>query len=344
MAHSLGEIAELVQGQLTGDAAITITGVNDLSRAESDQISFLGNSRYIKQALQSKAAAVLIPLSAAGEFPVAVIRTENPSKAFAQVAALFAPASPAWSAGIHPTALIAEDVDLGADLQIGPYVVIERGVRLEDGVHIGAGSYIGHQAVIGKGSFIYPNVNIRERSILGQRVIIHCGAVIGSDGFGYEFEAGRYLKVPQTGFVQIDDDVEIGANTTIDRGRFDKTWIQTGCKIDNLVMIAHNVVIGAHSVIVAQVGISGSSALGKYNTVAGQSALVGHVKTADKVTITAWTAVTKDITEPGVYRGGPAKPVRESMEIEALTQRLPEIYQRLKVLEKSAQLKNEGRQ
>ncbi|NJK90707.1 MAG: UDP-3-O-(3-hydroxymyristoyl)glucosamine N-acyltransferase [Blastochloris sp.] len=337
MAHRLAELAVLVGGELVGDGGHLITGINDLGRAESGQISFLGNPRYIKQALQSKAGAILIPKSAAGEFPSAVIRVENPSAAFAQIAALFAPAPLEWTAGIHPTAVVAESAVLGSGVWVGPQVVIEPGARIGEGVHLGAGCYVGHETVLGDSCFLYPRVSIRERCVLGKRVMIHCGAVIGSDGFGYEFEKGRYVKVPQTGYVQVDDDVEIGANTTIDRGRFDKTWIQEGCKIDNLVMIAHNVVIGAHSVVVAQVGLSGSSTLGKYNTIAGQSALVGHVKTADQVTITAWTAVTKDITTPGVYRGGPAKPVKDSMEIEALTQRLPELYARLKALEKAAQ-------
>jgi UDP-3-O-[3-hydroxymyristoyl] glucosamine N-acyltransferase len=337
MAHRLGELAQLVQGQLSGNAELEIAGVNDLGRAEADQISFLGNPRYIKQALQSKAGAILVPLQAEGQFPNALIRVENPSAAFAKIAALFTPAPVTWPEGIHPTAVIAPGVKLGRDVQIGPQVTVEEGVELGDRVHLGAGSYVGHDSVIGAESFIYPNVTIRERSRIGQRVILHAGVVIGSDGFGYEFQGGRFEKVPQTGYVQLDDDVEVGANSTIDRGRFDKTWIKRGTKIDNLVIVAHNVVVGEHSILVAQAGIAGSATLGNYNTVGGQSAVVGHVKVADKVSITAWTAVTKDIHQPGIYRGGPAKPMRESMEIEALTQRLPEIYERLKALEKKVE-------
>ena len=337
MARSLGDIAALVQGQLSGDASLEIKGVNDLSRAGPDQISFLGNPRYIKQALQSKAGAILVPTQAPGNFPTALIRVDNPSTAFAKVAALFTPPLIQWATGIHPSAVIAPSAAIGQGVHIGAHVTVEDGARLADGVHVGAGSYIGHEVVIGENSFIYPNVTVRERCLLGKRVILHAGVVIGSDGFGYEFLQDRYVKVPQTGYVQLEDDVEVGANSTIDRGRFDKTWIKQGTKIDNLVIVAHNVVVGEHSILVAQAGIAGSATLGSYNTVGGQAAIVGHVKITDKVSITGWSAVTKDITQPGVYRGGPAKPMKESLEIEALTQRLPEIYERLKALEKASQ-------
>jgi UDP-3-O-[3-hydroxymyristoyl] glucosamine N-acyltransferase len=333
VARTLGEITALVGGTLEGDAAAPITGINDLGRAEPGQLSFLGNSRYAKAARATRASGVLIPSDFQGALPCATIRVANPSAAFARVVAAFAPAPVEWMPGIHPTAVVDPAAVVGSGAHIGPHAVVEAGAVLGEGVHLGAGAYVGHEARLGDGCFLHPRATVRERCLLGRRVILHCGAVIGSDGFGYDFQGGKYVKIPQVGTVQIDDDCEIGANTTIDRGRFDKTWIQEGCKIDNLVMIAHNVVVGKHSVIVAQVGISGSSSLGAYNTVAGQSALVGHVKTADQVTITAWTAVTKDITAPGVYRGGPAKPMRESMEIEALTQRLPELYQRLRALE-----------
>lgn len=333
MALTLAEIAALVGGTLEGDPSISITGINDLSRAVPGQLSFLGNSRYAKAALSTRAAAVLIPPDFSTPLPCATIRVPNPSAAFARVVAAFAPPPVSWTPGIHPTAVVHPTASLGQNIHIGPHAVVEEGAVIGDHVHLGAGTYVGHYARIGEHSFLHPRAVVRERCLLGRRVILHCGAVIGSDGFGYDFQDGKYVKIPQVGYVQIDDDCEIGANTTIDRGRFDKTWIQEGCKIDNLVMIAHNVVIGKHTVIVAQVGISGSSSLGAYNTVAGQSAFVGHVKTTDRVTITAWTAVTKDITQPGIYRGGPAKPMRESMEIEALTQRLPELYRRLRALE-----------
>ena len=334
VSRTLAEIAVLVDGVLEGDGALVCRGINDLSRATGDQLSFLGNTRYVKAALATSAAAVLVPRDFSGALPCALIRVDNPSAAFARVIGLFVLPAITWSAGIHPTAVVDPASRLGVGVHVGAHATVEAGAVLGDRVHIGAGAYVGHDVRMGDDCFLHPHAVVRERCLLGRRVILHPGAVVGSDGFGYDFQGGKYVKIPQVGFVQIDDDCEIGANTTIDRGRFDKTWIQEGCKIDNLVMIAHNVVVGKHTVIVAQVGISGSSTLGAYNTVAGQSALVGHVKTADKVTITAWTAVTKDITAPGVYRGGPAKPMRESMEIEALTQRLPELVKRLRDLEK----------
>ncbi|MDR2462943.1 MAG: UDP-3-O-(3-hydroxymyristoyl)glucosamine N-acyltransferase [Verrucomicrobiales bacterium] len=332
--HNLGEIAMLVGGELAGDPNLAISGINDLARATAGQISFLGNSRYAQAAKNSNAGAILVPADSDLSLPAAQIRVKNPSAAFAMVFTLFAPDPIQWETGVHPAACVSPSAKLGADVHIGPGAVIEADADIGDGAHIGAHGYVGHETVIGSGTFLYPNVTIRERSVIGRRVIIHSGAVIGADGFGYEFHNGRHVKVPQLGYVQIDDDVEIGANTTIDRGRFDKTWIQEGCKIDNLVMIAHNVVVGAHSIIVAQCGISGSTTIGKYVTIAGQSAVVGHIKVADQVTVTGWTAVTKDIPKSGVYRGAPAKPMKESMRIEALTMKLPELYERLQALEK----------
>jgi UDP-3-O-[3-hydroxymyristoyl] glucosamine N-acyltransferase len=332
--YSLGEIAALVDGQLAGDPGLMISGINDLGRATAGQISFLGNPRYAQAARESKAGAILVPANGELDLVVAQIRVANPSAAFAKVFTLFAPEPIKWEAGVHPSASVAANVKLGANIHIDPNAVIDADSEIGDNTHIGAGVYIGHETKIGSDTFIYPNVTIRERSVIGNRVILHPGVVLGADGFGYEFQQGRHVKVPQLGFVQVDDDVEIGANATIDRGRFDKTWIQEGCKIDNLVMIAHNVVVGAHSVIVAQCGISGSSTIGKYVTIAGQSAVVGHIKVADQVTVTGWTAVTKDIAKAGVYRGAPAKPMKESMRIEALTMKLPELYERIQVLEK----------
>jgi len=337
MNRRLGDIAALVEGRLVGDPDRMISGINDLMHATSGQISFLANTRYAPAARASLADAMLVPLDCTLALNCAVIHVANPSAAFAKVVEWYAPAPLSWMPGVHPTAVIHPSVVLGRDVFVGPHVVVEAGSVLGDRVHCGAGVYIGHECKIGPETFLYPRVTLRERTLLGARVRIHSGVVIGSDGFGYEFQGGQHVKVPQVGYVQIDDDVEIGANTTIDRGRFDKTWIQQGVKIDNLVMIAHNVVVGAHSIIVAQCGLSGSSSLGSHVTMAGQSALVGHVKVGDKITITGWTAVTKNLTGPGIYRGAPAKPIKEAMEIEALTMRLPEVYERLRALEKKAE-------
>ncbi len=334
MSRHLADIAALVGGELSGNPDREISGINDLGRATPEQISFLGNPRYLPAAKESRAGAILVEGGKQYELVADLIKVSNPSAAFAKVAALFQPPPLEWEAGIHPTAVLDPKAQVGKDVYIGPHAVIEAGVSVADRVHIGASAYIGHESKIGEDTFIHPNVVIRERTVIGKRVTVHPGVVLGSDGFGYEFQNGMHKKIPQLGYVQIDDDVEIGSNTTIDRGRFDKTWIQQGTKIDNLVMIAHNVVIGKNSIIVAQCGISGSSTLGNNVVVAGQSATVGHVKVADNVTLTAWSAASKDITKPGVYRGGPARPMAEAMKIEALTVRLPELYKRLQALEK----------
>lgn len=332
---TLGEIASLVGGALEGgDASTVVGGVNDLASATSDQVSFLDHPKYRRQALTTRAAALLIGLEENDQgITCPRIRVPKPSEAFGLLIERFLPSDEPWVPGIHPSACISDEVTVPASCQIGPGVVISRGTVLGERVRIEAGCFIGESVRIGDDSRLHPRVVVRERCIIGCRVILQPGAVIGSDGFGYIFRDGRHLKVPQVGIVQIDNDVEIGSNTTIDRGRFGRTWIKEGTKIDNLVMVAHNVSIGPHAIIVAQCGISGSSHLGAYVTMAGQSAVVGHVDVGDQVTLTAWTAVTKDIPEKGIYRGGPAKPMRESMKIEALTMRLPELYKRIQALE-----------
>jgi UDP-3-O-[3-hydroxymyristoyl] glucosamine N-acyltransferase len=212
--------------------------------------------------------------------------------------------------------------------------VIEDDVVVGEGTTIEAHSFIGEGTRIGKGCHIYPGVVIREYTEIGDRVIIHSGAVIGADGFGYELRDGRHEKVPQRGIVQIDQDVEIGANTTIDRGRFDRTWIQEGVKIDNLVQIGHNVVVGAHSIIVAQAGISGSTVLGRYVTIAGQAGLTGHLEVGDGATIAAQSGVAKNVPARAVLAGRHAMPLRESLKVEAALRRLPELLERVRDLEK----------
>jgi UDP-3-O-[3-hydroxymyristoyl] glucosamine N-acyltransferase len=331
----LGELAALVRGDLTGDPERMISGVADLRSAGKDQLSFLANTKYAAAAQATGAGAILADRKAAAAFSCDVIRVDNPSAAFAVVADLFAPPPVSWPPGIDPKASVDPSATIGPGASIGPCAVIEAGAVIGAGTRVGAGCYVGHETAVGENCLLYPNVTIRERCVVGNRVILHPGAVIGSDGFGYEFEKekGRFAKIPQTGYVRIDDDAEIGACTTIDRGRFDKTWIQQGAKIDNLVMIAHNVVVGAHSIIVAQSGLSGSSSTGSYVTLAGQVGTVGHIHIADQATVTGRSAVTKDVPPKQVWRGAPAKPIKESMEIEALTQRLPELYKRLRQLE-----------
>jgi UDP-3-O-[3-hydroxymyristoyl] glucosamine N-acyltransferase len=224
-------------------------------------------------------------------------------------------------------------VELGEGVSIQAHAVLEPGVRVGARTVIGAGVYLGHESCVGDDAWLYPNVVIRERSRLGNRVVIHSGTVVGSDGFGYETQKGRHVKIPQVGYVQIDDDVEIGANVAIDRGRFDRTWIQEGTKIDNLVQIAHNVTVGKHCFLVALSGIAGSTSLGNYVTLAGQSGIAGHLHIGDQVIIGAQSAVAKDAPPKIILSGRHAKPLREALKIEALTNRLPELLERIRQLE-----------
>lgn len=319
-----------------GEGAETvITGINDLRSAQPDQISFLGNSKYEPLAHLSHAAAILVSPKDSPKFSFTRIVVESPSAAFGKISALFAPEPVHDEPGVHPTAVLAPDVVLGEGVSIQPHAVIAAGVRLGARTVIGANSFIGERCVIGDDSRIYPLVTIRERTVIGARVIIHSGTVLGSDGFGYDFDAktGRHVKIAHTGFVQIDDDVEIGANTTVDRGRFGRTHIGEGAKIDNLVQIAHNVTIGAHSVIVSQTGISGSTSLGRYVTLAGQVGLAGHLTIGDRATIAAQSGLNKDVPPGAVLAGHHAVPIRESLKLEALTRRLPELLERIKALE-----------
>ncbi|HUB67532.1 MAG TPA: UDP-3-O-(3-hydroxymyristoyl)glucosamine N-acyltransferase [Candidatus Methylacidiphilales bacterium] len=335
--HTVRSITDHVNGTLLGEGAdaVVVTGINDLRSAGPSQISFLGNAKYEALARQSKAAAILVTARDAPRFTFTRIVVDSPSHAFAKISELFAPPPICDEPSIHPTAVISPDVTIGEGVGIGPHAVISSGVRLGPGAVIGANCFIGQEAVIGGKTRLYPLVTIRERCILGARVIIHSGAVIGADGFGYDFDpvTGRHVKIAHTGYVQIDDDAEIGANTTIDRGRFGRTHIGEGVKIDNLVMIAHNVTIGAHSIIVAQAGVSGSTSLGRYVTLAGQAGLAGHLNVGDRATITAQSGISKDVPAGAVLAGRHAAPIRESLKLEALVRRLPELAERLKMLE-----------
>ncbi len=334
--HTVRSLADHVGGTIIGDGAESvITGISDLRSAQPDQVSFLANAKYEPDAQASRAAAILVSPKDAPRFSFTRIVVESPSSAFGKISALFAPAPVRDEPGVHPSAVVASDVVLGEGVSIQAHAVIAAGVRLGARSVVGANSFIGEQTTIGDDTRLYPLVTVRERSVIGARVIIHSGAVIGSDGFGYDFDpkTGRHMKIAHTGYVQIDDDAEIGANTTIDRGRFGKTHIGEGVKIDNLVQIAHNVTIGAHSIVVSQTGISGSTALGRYVTLAGQVGLAGHLTIGDRATITAQSGLNKDVPPGAVLAGHHAMPIRESLKIEALTRRLPELVERLKALE-----------
>jgi UDP-3-O-[3-hydroxymyristoyl] glucosamine N-acyltransferase len=328
------ELAALVGGHVVGGTGREpITGVASVSDAIKGDITFFGNAKYLPALRSSLATCALVPEGFTENIAPIQIQVEKPSLAFSQVVGLFAPAPVEFPAGIHPSAVISPEARLGKNVSIQAHVVVEPGAEIGEGTFLGANAYIGHNTRIGTGCKIYPNVSIRERCVLGNRVIVHCGAVIGGDGFGFEMNNGHWVKIPQIGIVQIDDDVEIGANTTIDRARFGRTWIGEGTKVDNLVQIAHNVVVGKHSILVSQVGVSGSSRIGNYATLAGQVGVVGHIEIGDQAIVAAKSGVSKSVPAKQMWWGSPAAPIHEQKERVAHMNRLPKLIERVKRLE-----------
>ena len=324
--HRLKEISRLIGGEIVGDEETLITGISGIKEAKAGDLTFIANSKYL-HLLQSTRASAVITDSEVKKAPKPIIRTENPSLAFAKLAeTLMGSGIQEHPHGISPKAVLGKRVRLGKEVAVQPYVVIEDDVVIGDRTVIYAHSYVGRQTRIGNDCLIYPNVSIRERVEIGHRVIIHSGTVIGSDGFGFATVKGVHHKIPQMGTVIVEDDVEIGANVTIDRARFEKTVIGKGTKIDNLVQIAHNVVTGSNCIIVAQSGISGSTTLGNNVVLAGQSGIVGHIMIGDNVMVGAQAGVSKSIPSNTAVWGTPAKPLAKSKRLNAALQRLPELY------------------
>jgi UDP-3-O-[3-hydroxymyristoyl] glucosamine N-acyltransferase len=333
MRKTLKEIAELIEGEVIGNENVVITGVSGIKEAREGDITFIANPKYFPLINRTQASAIITSREI-GTTPKPIIRTDNPSLAFVKIVSAFAPCEVKHPKGVHPTAIIGKDVSLGRDVAIGPYVVIEDNVSIGDKTIIYAGCFVGYHTLIGSDTLIYSNVSIRERTSIGSRVIIHSGTVIGSDGFGFAMLDGAHQKIPQIGTVEIGDDVEIGANVTIDRARFDKTVIGQGTKIDNLVQIAHNVVIGDNSIIVAQVGISGSTTIGRNVTLAGQVGVVGHIEIGDNVVVMAQSGVSKSIPPQTTVWGYPAKPEKAAKRVNACVHNLPRLYNTVAELKK----------
>jgi len=276
MKKTLAEIAKIVNGEVVGDKDLVITGFSGIQEAKEGDLTFLANSKYIPFCRKTKASAIITSRDI--EIPEkSVIRTDNPSLAFTDLISAATEGSSHLIKGIHKAAFIAEDAIIGKNVAIGPYAIIESKAVIGDNTVIFGGSYIGHDTTIGVDCLIYPNVTVRERVTVGNHVIVHSGTVIGSDGFGYIQIDGIHKKIPQVGTVVIEDDVEIGANVTIDRARLDETVSGRGSKIDNLVQVAHNVIMGENCIIISQVGISGSVNIGKGSILAGQAGVIGHV-------------------------------------------------------------------
>lgn len=336
---SLSELARRIDGNtICGEAGSLFSGMAALDAAGPEDISFLGNEKYLPQFLTTKAGAVIVP--AGFDFRTdgpALIAVANPSLAFATVVRHFAAAANPFTPGVHPSAYVDPSAELDTEkVCVHPGAVVMAGASVGDGTEIAPNAVIQNDAVIGKDCHIGANVSIRERCTIGNRVLIQPGAVIGSDGYGYEFSNGRHVKIDQVGIVEIHDDVEIGANTTIDRARFGRTVIGEGTKIDNLVQIGHNVIIGKHCLIISQSGLAGSCKIEDNVTIAAQVGVSGHVTVGTKAVLSARTGVTTSLKGNTVYSGKPALPIREENKLQAHVRRLPKLTARVKALEDAA--------
>lgn len=330
----VSEIAKKLGGDLSGDGMLEIHSVGGLHEAVAGQISFFSNPKYRKLLQSTSASAVLVPRDWKEEAPCTLIRVDHPDGAFAEVCRIFCPPPVSYHPGIDPTAVISGMATLGADVHIGPYVVIEKGAVLGDKCVLLAGVLVSENAQVGEGSLLHAGAVLRENVVVGKRVILHNHVVIGSDGFGYTVESdGSRSKVPQVGIVRLGDDVEIGAHSCVDRARFGETRIGNRVKIDNLVQIAHNVVIGDDVVLVSQVGISGSTVVGKNAILAGQVGVAGHLTIGEKSVVGAQGGVTKDIA-PGTYVWGtPATEFKKYSKTLSNVNRLGKLQERVAALE-----------
>ena len=335
-SFSLDEVARHIGATLEGDAEYRITGVSDLEHATGSELSFFWNPRYSKQLAMSKAGAIIVPPSIERPHGKNYLIHNDPSVGFQAVLSLFMGSKKRLSgfSGVHPTAVIHPTSKLGTDVVIGPYAVVDEGSVIGDRTFIGAFVYVGSGTTIGCDGIIHPHVVLREKCVLGDRVIIQPGAVLGSCGYGYSTDAqGHHTKLEQFGNVVLGDDVEVGANTTIDRARFQSTLIKKGTKVDNLVQIAHNVEIGEDSLIVSQVGIAGSTKLENHVVLGGKVAVNGHIQIGDGVRVTACSGVSKSLHAGGDYGGVPAQSLHDYNRNAVYLRRIGELFQRVKAVE-----------
>lgn len=333
MTFKLGQLAVQFGCELQGDPDLEIQSIATLSSASAGDIAFFANKKYKQDLLNTSASAVILKTDDLADCKVNALVSKNPYATYARIAQLFHPTKKALN-GVHSSAVVLSE-NLSDSISVGPNVVIEQNVTLGAGVSIAANSFIGEGCVIGADTIIDANVCIQHEVVLGARCYIHSGVVIGSDGFGHAPDVDGYVKIPQIGRVVIGDDVEIGANTTIDRGTIEDTVIENGVKLDNLIQIAHNVHIGEHTVIAACVGVSGSTKIGKRCMIGGQVGFVGHLEVCDDVIINGRTMVSSSITEKGRYAGGfPMDTATSWMRNVAQFRRLNELAKRVKTLEK----------
>lgn len=332
-----GQLAEIVQPSAQrGETTATIAGIAALETAAAGDLSFLGNSKYRSKVAQTKASVVLVPEDYDGEpaHNQLFLLIPNPSVGLAKICARIEQQLwPRPAPGVHPSAVVDATADVAASATIGPLCVIEAGATVGPGSHLQAQVFVGRNAHIGRDCWLMPSVTVAAECVLQDRVRLHSGVVVGSDGFGYEFVQGRHEKVPQVGTVIVENDVEIGANSTLDRARFSRTVVGEGTKIDNLVQVAHNVIIGRHCILCAQVGISGSSELEDYVILGGQAGVVGHVKIGRGVKSGARAGITADIAPGTFVNGYPAIPYMLERRLQVLYRRLPDLFKRVDSLE-----------
>jgi UDP-3-O-[3-hydroxymyristoyl] glucosamine N-acyltransferase len=332
MNKRLKELAEWVDGTVVGDGEIEISGVAAIEDARAGEITFIANPKYLAKLRQTNASAIIVSKEVT-QADKPLLCVTNPYLAFGKILTLFSQ-KPYQPKGIDSNAWISPTAKLGKDLTLYPFVYIGDRCSIGDRVTLYPGVSVGEDSFIGEDSILYANVSVYSRTIVGKRVILHSGVVVGSDGFGYVKEGGKNVKIPQVGTVEIEDDVEIGANTTVDRATLGKTIIRRGVKIDNLVQVAHNVTIGEDSIIVAQVGISGSTKIGNNVTLAGQVGVVGHIEIGDNVMVGAQAGVTHDLPANQGYVGSPALPHREFLRAITVFPKLPEMRKILIEIEK----------
>ena len=332
--YTLRDIAGRFGGKVMGDPGTRVRAVGTLEGASAGAVAFLANDRYLQQLKSTRAAAVIVSEAASDATALPRIVCENPYAYFARVSALLNPPPPA-KVGVHRTAVVDRSAALSAGVSIGPLAVVGSRARIGAGSVIGAGCFVGEGATIGAGARLFPNVTVYHACVLGDRVTVHSGAVIGADGFGMALEHGRWLKVPQVGRVVIGNDVEIGANTTIDRGAIDDTVIEDGVMLDNQIQVGHNVRIGAHTAIAAGTGIAGSARIGRFCRIGGNSGIAGHITLGDNVEISAHTIITRSLDQPGTYTGAyPFEPNAKWRRNAASLRHLTELGERVRALEK----------
>jgi len=334
MSLTAQDIAAHLDGVVVGDPSLSLFGFASADKAKAGDLTFAENETYFRRAEDSQASAILVE----ADFPAprkTLIRVKSARVAFARVLPLFFPERRP-PPGIHPTSVVAASARIDPSCHIGPFSVIGEDVAIGPGSILAGGNHVGASSMIGEDCHLFPNVTLYERTVIGHRVRIHAGSVLGADGFGYVFDEGVHRKIPQAGTVVVGDDVEIGANVTIDRGALGPTSIGKGSKIDNLVQIAHNVVVGEHSLIIAQVGVAGSTKLGSHVTLGGQVGLAGHLKIGNGATVAAQSGVMHDIPDGEKWLGSPARADRQMKRQILALQQLPDLLRRLAHLERQA--------